>query len=78
MTLIYTATTTGDLIHQNIHQLVTAFDAHDAGLEYPTPMGHFNGETPTYVCPCGFRGPEQEWEQHLASVLSDIVEVTRV
>jgi len=41
-------------------------------------MGHFNGEIPTYVCPCGFRGLQQEWEQHLAGVLSDIVEVTRV
>lgn len=43
----------------NITQLIAALDEHEAGIyEDRAPV--------SYYCRCGFRGTEQQWEQHVA------------
>jgi hypothetical protein len=46
------------VIREHIHTIIATIDRHDAGI--------LDG---TFVCPCGFKGAEGEWELHIADVL---------
>lgn len=53
------------LVRERITDVIATWDAHDPGIqEWVTPH--------VFACPgpCGFRGTEAEWEQHLADALS--------
>jgi hypothetical protein len=54
-----------ELVRERIAEVIASWDAHDPGIQqWVTPH--------VYACPspCGFRGTEAEWEQHLADALS--------
>lgn len=62
------------LLRENITAVLAVFDAHDPGLEFPNKIGESNENlVATYVCPCGLRATEGEWEQHLADKLADLL-----
>lgn len=54
-----------ELVAANIHAVVETLDAHDPGIDQ---------RSGDYCCPCGWRGTESAWEQHLASKLGDLLE----
>jgi hypothetical protein len=46
---------------EHIHTIISTIDSHDAGIL----------DSGIYVCPCKFRGTEQEWEQHVADLIDE-------
>ncbi|WP_211296018.1 hypothetical protein [Mycobacterium aquaticum] len=51
--------TVREFLRDSIADIIAALDEHEAGL--------YDRQTPViYRCQCGFRGHQQEWEQHVA------------
>lgn len=61
-----------DLIRDNIPDVLSAFDAHEAGIYRAEDIG---AENDRYVCAgiCNFVGTENEWQAHLADKLADVL-----
>lgn len=54
-----------ELIAANAHAIVVVFDQHDPGIDQ---------KSGDYLCPCGWRGTEAAWEQHLGAKLGELLE----
>jgi hypothetical protein len=52
------------MIRSNIHLIISTIDDHDAGI--------LDG---VYICPCGMRGTEQQWELHIADLVDEALSV---
>jgi hypothetical protein len=50
-----------NVFRDNITTIVAVFDAHDPGVF----------DDGSHECPCGHKGTEAEWEQHLAEAVAD-------
>lgn len=66
------------LVQSRITEVLAAFDDHEAGLEYPGPIGAQQQGDPVYACRCKFRGTEAEWKVHLADALAEALITTTV
>lgn len=51
-------------LRDNIHLIISTIDNHDAGIREGV-----------YLCPCGMRGTEHQWEQHIADLVDEALAV---
>jgi hypothetical protein len=58
-----------ELLHTHIHVISETLLDHDAGIDTRNGL---------YLCPCGMRGTQPEWEAHVADKTADRIDGTTV
>ncbi|OYN76828.1 hypothetical protein [Mycolicibacterium sphagni] len=56
--------TAREFLRAHMHAISETYLAHDATIDERNGL---------HVCPCGMRGTEAEWEQHVADTVADLI-----